>query len=69
MVSLRRHISNLKGDRSERSSPGIPIETHYNTFDSSAFGTIRTFTEQLVYLFLCCVEAQVTNLFSSQLQK
>ena len=69
MESLRRHISNLKGDRPERSSPGIPIETHYNTLDSSAFGSVRAFTEQLVYLFLCCVEAQVTNLLGSQLQK
>ena len=66
MVSLRRHINTVKGDRSGRSSPGISIKAHDDTFDSTTFGTIRTFVEQLVYLFLRGVEAQVADLPNGQ---
>jgi hypothetical protein len=62
MVSSRRHISTFKGVRSERNSPGIPIQAHDDTFDPSALGGIRAFIEQLVNLFLCCVETQVADL-------
>lgn len=67
MVSLRRHINTAKGDRSGRNSPGVSIEAHNDTFDPTAFGSIRTLVEQLVYLFLRCVEAQVADLPSGQL--
>jgi hypothetical protein len=45
-------------------SLGIPIQAHDDTLDSSTFGNIRTFVEQFVYLFFCCVEAQVADLRS-----
>ena len=58
MVSLKRLvISTVEDDQAELSLPGIPIEAHDDTLDSSSFGNIRTFVEQLVYLLLCCVEA------------
>jgi hypothetical protein len=45
-----------------KNAPSVAVEPHDDTLDTSAILRTGTFSEQLVYLFFCCIKTQITDL-------
>jgi uncharacterized hydantoinase/oxoprolinase family protein len=58
----------VQPDGMRSDTPGIPIETHYDSLDTSSFLWTGTLRKQVVYLFFGSVETQVTDLSSETMR-
>lgn len=62
MVSYAGFRQEFQLTKRQYSVPSIPVQTHNNPLDASSILWVSALGEKLIYLLLCGIKTQVTNL-------